>query len=80
MDDISAARWRRGRDPNEHKPIDALKEAIRQIEAGELAPKHIIVCFTDEDDRFGWFQAGPESRFGQVGILYATAGEMIGEQ
>lgn len=82
--DLASKRWARGdRRPEAHSPRDVLVEALRQIDAGEFNPAHVIVCIaTDHDDEFDsgtrYFQGGSFPYHGQVGLLSAVRGMMNG--
>ncbi len=70
--DLSARRWEVANGPDAHKPVDALREAIRQIEAGEMKADHVIICFGGETDTHvitDWLQAGTFNSHAQSGLL-----------
>jgi hypothetical protein len=73
--DLVARRWERRTEPNEHEPIEALRAAVRAIEAGEIDPDHIVVCYHVPEDppRTGWFQAGLQSELGAEGLVHRIA-------
>lgn len=70
---LESKRWEKKPDPNAHKPVEALKAALRDIESGALDPKHIIVVYTagdDENSRTGYYQAGElNGYFAALGLL-----------
>lgn len=70
---LDAKRWEKQTDPNAHKPTEALHAALRDIEAGNLKPKHIIVVYcTDEGEQggTGYYQAGElNGYFAALGLL-----------
>jgi hypothetical protein len=70
--DLSARRWQNVSDPEAHKPIDALRETIRQIEAGEVEADHVVICLGATKDGAAvtdWLQAGTFDVYGQRGLL-----------
>jgi hypothetical protein len=79
QDEISARRWTNNTDTNAHKPIDALKAMVRDVEAGKHSPKHIIITFVDEDGTLGWYQAGSFDEWASVGMLHNAAHHMIAD-
>ena len=82
--DLASKRWARGdRRPEAHSPRDVLVETLRQIDAGEFDPAHVIVCIaTEHDDEFDsgtrYLQGGSFPYHGQVGLLSAVRGMMNG--
>jgi hypothetical protein len=67
---LEAKRWEKTTDPNAHKPIEALRAAIRGIESGEINPDHIVVVYHDNKDGTGYFQAGEFSTLvASMGLL-----------
>lgn len=69
VDEITKRRWETKTDPNDNKPIDALRMMIDRIESGELNPKHITICYTDDPTGSGYYQAGSLDYHGQMGLL-----------
>lgn len=70
--DFAAARWSRGGGSDKHRPIDALREVIRQIEAGEIEPDHVIVVIgsiSEDLANTDWLQAGSFDVYAQRGLL-----------
>ena len=61
-------------------PVEALREAIRQIEAGDLNPTQVVIVFKSEADDETWLdvlnggKAGTDER---VGILYRAANLLL---
>jgi hypothetical protein len=74
--DLAARRWDGMTDPKEHKPADALRAALRDIEAG-LEPKHLIVVLAYyNDDGNGstrFYQAGTYELHARLGLLIRAA-------
>lgn len=73
-DDLSRARWRKADgDPAKHTPRDALVEALRRVDTGELPVEHVIVCIAQPDADGAavpaFLQGGPYSVYAQVGLL-----------
>lgn len=70
--DLQARRWESEGDPNSHVPASALRECLRQIEAGELIAEHLIIFFGHIDEegqsQTGYFQAGKFCEFAQSGL------------
>lgn len=80
MDEISKRRWERNEKPDDHKPIDALRVAIHDIESGKIAPNHIVIVYAnnaDQDGATGYYQAGDAGYHGSLGIL-ARGMQLIG--
>lgn len=76
VDDFAARRWQKVSDPNQHQPIDALKAVIRDIEAGDLKPHHVVIVWCADDGEgdaagtTGFYQGGKLSGyFGALGLL-----------
>ena len=80
--DLASRRWARGdRRPEAHSPRDALVETLRQIDAGEFDPAHVIVCIAvNEPGEFDhgtrYMQGGSFPYHGQVGLLSVVRGMM----
>lgn len=73
-DELSRARWRRaGGDPAKHTARDALVEALRRLDEGELPMEHVIICVAQPDENGmaapAFLQGGPLSVYAQVGLL-----------
>lgn len=71
--DINARRWANGPNRNDaYKPADALREALRQVEAGEVPADHVIICMgasVDGSNVSTWLQAGRFDTFQQYGLM-----------
>jgi hypothetical protein len=71
MVDLSARRWDQEDNPAKHAPMDAIKAAVREIEADGAA--HVIVCIAHEGENGAvsgsWYQAGSYTLHGQIGML-----------
>lgn len=78
--DLSARQWAADERANAHPPRAALAEMIRLIDAGELNPRHVIVCYVEEDGErthSGWFQAGKGNVNEQIGLLHRTGTALL---
>lgn len=72
MDEVTERRWKTKTLPTDHKPIDAVRMFLRQLESGELNPNHVIIVYANNEDcegATGFFQAGDAGFHGQLGIL-----------
>jgi hypothetical protein len=69
ISDLSARRWRDRPDPNDHTPVEALRAALRAVERGEIDPEHIIVGWSGDDDRVGYYQSGKLDHYASIGLL-----------
>jgi len=81
VSDLAARRWSERESPNDHQPVAALQAVLRDIEAGKLSPRHIVIVAEYEEDggsRTVYFQAGRETVCGQMGLL-TRAVQMMGE-
>lgn len=79
VDDITKARWGTKTSPNDHKPTDALKMALHNIETGEIDVDHVIVVYHHRTDHgVGYFQAGDFTHFGAIGLL-TRATQIMGD-
>lgn len=61
-------------------PIEALREAIRQIECGEINPTQVCIVFKSEADDETWldiFNGGKAGTDERVGILYRAANLLL---
>jgi hypothetical protein len=80
--DLDAARWAREGPPSAFRPEDALRAALRAIEGGELAPRHVIVSIAYDavGGRGGThvLQSGSYDLHGQLGLVARTA-QLLGE-
>lgn len=70
-DELADRRWRSKGDPTAHKPVDAVKAFLREVEAGNIKPTHICICYANEDadNGSGWFQAGKLDFHGALGLI-----------
>jgi hypothetical protein len=78
-DELGARRWKANDNPNAHKPVDALRRMIEDIEAGKHDPTHIAIVFIEPDETIGWYQAGSATAWAQVGLLFGAAQAMSGQ-
>lgn len=72
--DFAARRWAAAERSDAHSPRAMLVEMIRQIDAGEIDPGHVIAVYgTRHEDRnaieTGWLQAGDMTVLEQRGLL-----------
>lgn len=78
--DLDAKRWSKNTQPSVHKPREALAAILRDIDAGNLDPFHVIVVYATRDPenpddptdngKTGFYQAGSaDGYFGAMGIL-----------
>lgn len=78
--DLNARRWQQDTGPEAHTPLAALRECIRQIEAGEQIADHVIICLgaVREDAAVtDWLQAGSFDVYGQRGLLETVKHAMM---
>ncbi len=79
--DLSAKRWAANDDPNAHDAESAVHAFLRDVAAGKVAPRHVIVVAEYANDDGGssvaYFQAGRETESGQIGLL-ARALQIMG--
>lgn len=79
--DLSERRWQKAAAPDELKPVDALRQAIREIEAGTIDADHLLICIGAVDGEGGvstdWLQAGPLNLYGQLGLLERVKGLIV---
>jgi hypothetical protein len=72
-----ARRWEKDTDPKSHPPVTALREALRQLEAGEIEAEHIMVVHAHHDSdgvsHVGFLQAGKFCELAQVGMMQRAA-------
>lgn len=71
-DDLLARRWKLKGEPGDHKPIDAVRAILRDMESGNFDPSHIIIVYAnnkDEDGATGYYQAGDAGYHGSLGIM-----------
>lgn len=70
---LNARRWVKDDNPKAHTPADALREALRQLESGELEADHVIVVYgyhnKDEQGVVGYLQGGSLPELAQCGML-----------
>jgi hypothetical protein len=84
----SQKRWETAQSPNDHKPEDALRAALRDIE--EFQPEHVVIVFgkiskegdpeTDGDLGVGitrFYQSGSYNVYAQDGLLNAARMLMV---
>lgn len=81
--DLAARRWMASNNPADSTPRDALVEAIRRIDASELAPDHVVIVLAvpDPDEprasTVHRMQAGALTYFGAVGLLSKALAEAV---
>lgn len=78
--DLSARRWQKATTSDEVQPMDALRQAMREIDTGETPASHVIVCVghvTDEGVKTDWFQAGELNLFGQLGLIERVKADIL---
>lgn len=73
-DELSRVRWLRANgDPTKHTARDALVEALRKLDAGELQMAHVIICIAQPDEDGvaapAFLQGGPLSVYAQIGLI-----------
>lgn len=71
--DLSARRFAAAKDASETRPIDALREALRRVENGDLAAESVIItCLVSEGDEdfIQCIHGGPASTNERIGMLY----------
>ena len=69
---LAARRWKTDQQTESFTPRDALVEALRQLDAGEIKADHILICHAWKEARgesVGWFQSGDLTPLGQLGLL-----------
>lgn len=72
--DLDSARWTGNKTPADHKPVEALKAAIRAIEEGHIDATHVVIGIASTSEkRTHMFQAGPFDYWGQVGLVHRLA-------
>lgn len=80
--DLSKRRWDEESSPAEHKPIDALKAAIREIES-DVQIDHVIILIGQRKERGaindGFKQAGDFNGFEQVGLIHHGMHRMLSD-
>lgn len=72
IDEISKRRWAMNSEPGAHKPIDAVRAILRDMESGDFDPSHIIIVYAnnkDEGGATGYYQAGDAGYHGSLGIM-----------
>lgn len=78
MVDLGAHRWGMGKCAADHAPADALREALRAIEAGELEPDHVLVTLTwptgESRRAIRYLSAGKLDWVAQHGLAHGVAG------
>jgi hypothetical protein len=70
--ELGSARFQRAEGPGDLSPRDALIEALRRFDSGELAPDHVIVIYGsagEEEQQCGYMQAGRIGLYTRIGIL-----------
>lgn len=83
--DLTARRWQQGGDSTEHKPVDALREAIRQIEAGEIAAEQVFIAIAGRCEDCGdttqttWLTAGSFPKLAVIGLMESAKANFIGQ-
>jgi hypothetical protein len=78
--DLSARRFAAAADTTDTRPIDALREALRRVEQGELDPSNVIVtCLLDEgnEDSVQCIHGGPASCNERIGMLYRAQAMLL---
>lgn len=70
---LTARKWQRDTNPKSHAPETALREALRQLEAGEIQADHIMVIHAHHTElgvsHVGYLQAGKFSELEQCGMM-----------
>lgn len=72
-EDFAAKRWAAKTNPKDHKPADALKALLRDIEEGKFDPEHIVIVFSTPGDNgtVGYYQAGVlHEKYAAMGLLF----------
>lgn len=80
VDELARRRFDQSRNPNDHRPLDALKAMVADIEAGELDVRHVVICYQRSDDEnrdCGYYQAGEAKVAESIGICTRVA-QLIG--
>lgn len=78
--DFARKRFEKAKDCTETTVADCLREALRQIEAGELKLDSVIIVGIREDDDGTYvenFHAGPASTNERVGVLHRAQSLML---
>lgn len=79
--DFSSRRWSDSRKScRDFSPRDALCEALRLIDAGEIDPDHVIVLFGRQDGEASiadWRQAGSFGAYAQRGLIETVKLRML---
>lgn len=71
-DELSQRRWATKTEPGDHKPIDAVRAILRDMESGDFEPNHVIIVYANNSDvegATGYYQAGDAGYHGSLGIL-----------
>lgn len=82
MDEIGQRRWQQKTKPGDHKPIDAVRAILRDMESGEFNPNHIIIVYANNEDAegaTGYYQAGDAGYHGSLGIMQRAIQLMGGD-
>lgn len=73
---LAARRWDGDKSPNAHSVRDCLEAALAQLDSGEIAPEHIIICYgrigAEGAANPGMMQAGAYHAFAQFGLIEAV--------
>ena len=78
--DLSARRFAAAKNASETRPIDALREALRRVEQGQLDPSNVIItCLIDEgdEDSVECLHGGPASCNERIGMLYRAQAMLL---
>lgn len=77
VDDITRKRWQSINNSEKHKPIDAARIFIADIESGRIDPRHVIIAYNGTvegiENTSGYYQAGSFSQLEQLGLNEMTA-------
>lgn len=84
VENLALARAARDGDCSEVKPIDAMKEFIKQVESGKApAPEQMLCCMTvvgEDTVQHYTIAAGIHSRAEATGILFSQMNILDGER
>lgn len=82
---ITEARADKYNDGSMWSPRDALIALLREIDNGEIAVEHMVICFDRASEHEGrvtrsvsYRSAGPRSRHEAIGLVEASKGLMLG--
>ena len=79
---LAAKRWdSTDGKPSSHSVRECLEAAIAKIDAGEIAPEHIVIAYgevREATNATGYLQAGNFNSYAQLGLLSSVADLMKG--